>query len=124
MIVWFGFLTIWSFAPIRTKKATIKNALNGEKPGLLIVDVDGASTIRKNLKNDSQINVVSIFFKPPSIDVLKERLAKRGTETADAIKERIGRAMSEIRRAGEYDAEIQVNNPPEGVKDLTELLNL
>ena len=107
-----------------TKKATIKNALNGEKPGLLIVDVDGASTIRKNLKNDSQINVVSIFFKPPSIDVLKERLAKRGTETADAIKERIGRAMSEIRRAGEYDAEIQVNNPPEGVKDLTELLNL
>jgi len=107
-----------------TKKATIKNALNGENPGLLIVDVDGASTIRKNLKNDSQINVVSIFFKPPSIDVLKERLAKRGTETADAIKERIGRAMSEIRRAGEYDAEIQVNNPPEGVKDLTELLNL
>lgn len=107
-----------------TKRATIKNALDGKKPGLLIVDVDGASTIRKNLKDDPQINVVSIFFKPPSIDVLKERLTKRGTETAEAIKERLGRAMNEIRRAGEYDAEIQVNNPAEGVKDLQELLHL
>lgn len=47
-----------------TKRETIKNALNGEKPALAIVDVDGAKNIRDNLKNDSQINVVSIFFRP------------------------------------------------------------
>ena len=108
-----------------TKKQTIKNALNGEKPGLLIVDVDGAKTIRDNLKDDSQINVVSIFFKPPSLDVLEKRLRGHGTETAEeAIQERLGKSMAEIKRAGEYDAEIAFNNPEEGIKDLCNLLHL
>lgn len=107
-----------------TKKETIKNALNGEKPGLLIVDVDGAHNIRKNLKDDSQINVVSVFFKPPSLDVLEKRLRGRGTETAEAILERLGKAKKEMQRATEYDAEIAFENPAEGIKDLSELLHL
>ena len=107
-----------------TKRETIKNALNGEKPGLLIVDVDGASNIRNNLKNDPQINVVSIFFQPPSIKVLKERLCKRGTETAEAIQERLNRAMAEMKHAKDYDAEIQVNNQTESLKDIDKLLHL
>lgn len=107
-----------------TLKETVKNALKGGKPGLLIVDVDGAKSIRNNLKDDSQINVVSIFFKPPSMDVLKERLSGRGTETPEAIKERLDRSIAEIRRAGEYDAEIAFDNPEKGVKDLNDLLNL
>ena len=107
-----------------TKKETIKNALTGEKPGLLIVDVEGASNIKNNLKNDPQINVVSIFFRPPSLDVLKERLMKRGTETLEAIQERINRSIYEIKQAKNYDAEIQINNQAESLNDLDELLHL
>lgn len=108
-----------------TKKETIKNALDGKKPGLLIVDVDGAKNIRNNLKDDSQINVVSVFFKPPSLDVLESRLRGRGTETAEeAILERLGKAKAEIGRACEYDAEIAFKNPDEGIEDLRSLLNL
>ena len=108
-----------------TKKETIKNALNGKKPGLLIVDVDGASNIKNNLKDDPQINVVSIFFKPPSFEVLEKRLRGRGTETAEKdIQERLGRATEEIRRAKDYDAEVAFENPEEGLKDLHNLLNL
>ena len=110
-----------------TKKETIKNALNGEKPALAIVDVDGAKNIRDNLKNDPQINVVSIFFRPPSKDplkVLESRLNKRGSETAESIKTRLQRAEYEINRAKEYDAEIEVNNVEESLNDIYKLLNL
>lgn len=107
-----------------TKKETIKNALNGEKPALLIVDVDGARNIKNNLKDDSQINVVSIFFKPPSLEALKERLMKRGTETIEAIQERLKKSEYEIGNSKFYDAEIQVNNPDESLKDLDKLLHL
>lgn len=113
-----------------TKKETVRKALDGHKPGLAIVDVDGASSIRKCFKDDPQVNVVSIFFEPPStetkspIEVLKERLQKRGSETPEAIEQRLGRAMKEIARKDEYDAVIAFNNPEEGLKDMKELLNL
>ena len=107
-----------------TKKETIKKALNGEKPALLIVDVDGAKNIKKNLQNDPNINTVSIFFRPPSLDVLRQRLLKRGTESSNAIEERLGRAKYEIDNAKYFDAEIQVNNIPETINDLKELLHL
>lgn len=110
-----------------TKKSTIKNALDGKKPALAIVDVDGAESIRKNLKDDSEINVVSIFFQPPQenpLNVLRERMLKRGSETPESIKERLGRAEYEMSRANEFDAEIEVNSVEEGVNDILELLHL
>lgn len=107
-----------------TKKSTIKNSLTGEKPGLLVVDVDGANTIRTNLKDDPQVNIVSIFFNPPSKEVLKQRLIGRGSETAEAIQERLNRAEYEMQHSKEYDAVIQVNNPEESIRDLDELLHL
>ena len=110
-----------------TKKETIKNALNGEKPALAIVDVDGAKSIKDNLKNDPQINVLSVFFRPPSeepLKVLEARLNKRGSETAESIQTRLKRAEYEINRAKEYDAEIEVNNVEESLNDMHKLLNL
>ena len=113
-----------------TKKETIKNALNGKKPALAIIDVEGARSIRNSFKNDPDVNVVSVFFEPPStetkssIEVLKERLEKRGSETPEAIQQRLDRAADEISKKGEYDAVVAFNNPEEGIKDLKELLHL
>lgn len=113
-----------------TKKETIKKALDGEKPGLAIVDVDGVRNITKNLKNDPNINVVSVFFEPPStekfspIDVLRKRLEGRKSETPKSLEERLARAEKEISCKGEYDAVIAFENPEEGVRDMKTLLNL
>ncbi len=107
-----------------TKKETVKNALDGKKPALLIVDIDGADAIKKNLKNNSNLNVVSIFIKPPSFDILKARLLKRGTETPDAMQERLNKAMYEMQHAQNFDAEIQNNHFTESIKDLEELLHI
>ena len=107
-----------------TKKETIKNALNGSKPGLLIVDVEGAKNIKNSFKDDAQVKVASVFFKPPSLEILKQRLSGRGSENAKSLEERLGRAMDEISHAQEYDAEIKFDNPEEGIKDMINLLHL
>ena len=108
-----------------TKRETIEKALDGKKPALAIVDVDGAKNIREALKNDPQINVVSIFFAPPSSKILKERLQGRDPNMPiKEMQERLDRAEYEMKRAKEYDAVIAFENPEDGVKDVKELLYL
>ena len=107
-----------------TKRQTVEKALEGNKPVLLILDVDGAKNVKKYYKDDPKVNVISVFFRPPSIEDLKQRLLNRGTETLEAITERVGRAKYEIDNAKYYDAEIQVNNVQESVNDMKQLLHL
>ena len=40
---------------------------------------------------------------PPSVDVLRERLIGRGTEDAETVKKRLGRAIEEADGVEEYD---------------------
>jgi guanylate kinase len=47
--------------------------------------------------------VLSIFIEPPSIAVLKERLEKRGTDTAENIKTRINKATEELQYKEQFD---------------------
>lgn len=107
-----------------TKRDTIINALDGKKPALLITDVVGAKNVKEYFKNDPEVNVVSIFFRAPSLEVLKQRLLKRGTETLKQINERLDRAKFELEQAKYFDAEIQVNNIQESVNDIMKLLHL
>ena len=116
-----------------TKIEAIKDALAANKPALLVVDVDGARSIREYLKNDNQIKFVSIFFEPPSIgdlspmDVLKERIMKRSKnthETAESIKERLDNAVEVMKCKDEFDAVISFENPEEGIESMKQLLHL
>ena len=108
-----------------TKRETIKNALDGGKPALAIVDVDGAKNIKDKLKDDPQINVVSIFFAPPSLKILRERLQGRDAKMPiKEMQERLGRAEYEMGRSNEYDAVISFSNPEEGVRNIRDLLHI
>lgn len=71
---------------------------NGYFP-LLDIEVKGASTI-KNIYGDK---CVAIFIRPPSLQVLKERLTKRGTETKQSLQKRIERAEKELTYANSFD---------------------
>lgn len=72
-----------------------------EKGNVVIFDVDvlGGLNIKKILGN----NALSIFIKPPSINVLEERLRGRSTETEDIIQKRIQRAEMELSYANQFD---------------------
>ncbi len=75
-----------------TPKTPIIKAIEDGRDMLLDIDIQGASQIKAAFPEDS----VTIFVFPPSIEALKERLSKRGTEAPQVIKERCDKAEEEM----------------------------
>lgn len=72
-----------------------------EKGHVVVLDVDVAGGCNvKKMYGDSSL---SIFIMPPSIEVLKERLIKRATDSMEVINDRIAKAAREISYADKYD---------------------
>lgn len=101
--------------PIKPVRECTENGSNM----LIEVDVNGAANIRKKMPE-----AVSIFLMPPSLEVLEQRLRKRGTESDELIKKRLGVAKREIERSGEFtytvvndDLEVAVNEVIEIIKN-------
>lgn len=69
------------------------------KTPILDIDVQGALRV-KELYGDKAI---AIFIKPPSLEVLQQRLEKRGTDNAEQIKTRIDKAAEEISFSNNFD---------------------
>jgi len=68
----------------------------------IILDLDVMGGI--NLKNKFGDHAFSLFVMPPSLDVLKQRLEKRGTESPSKIAARINKASLELKFARKFDA--------------------
>ncbi|MDO5687204.1 MAG: guanylate kinase [Neisseria sp.] len=65
---------------------------------ILEIDVQGATQIRYLLPE-----AVSIFILPPSLEVLRERLSARGTESAETLALRLSNARAEFEQASLFD---------------------
>ena len=66
------------------------------------VDVLGALSLKKYFKSLA----ISIFIKPPSIDVLEKRLIDRKKNDPSEIKERIRKAKIEMKTEADFDTVI------------------
>jgi guanylate kinase len=82
-----------------TTVAEIERIWDEEKTPILDIDVQGAMRV-KELYGEKAI---SIFILPPSLDVLKDRLEKRGTDNEVQIKTRIEKAEEEITFSKKFD---------------------
>lgn len=71
-------------------------------PLLLDVDVKGAVNIKQMYGSD----VLTVFIKPPSIDVLRNRLEARGTESEQMIQTRLQHATLELSYEERFDVVI------------------
>lgn len=80
------------------------------------VDVVGGLNIKENYGN----RALALFIAPPSIDVLHERLQKRGTDSPEMIEKRIGKADFELSFAPNFDL-IIVNDDLEKAKKEAEV---
>ncbi len=82
---------------------TLKSELGRiwEEQKTVIFDVDVVGGL--NIKNQYPENCLSIFILPPSIEVLRERLRRRGSESEEGLQKRLGKASSEIARNQEFD---------------------
>ena len=66
---------------------------------LFDVDVKGGCHIKEFYGS----RALSIFVQPPSIDELRRRLIARGTDTPEAIEQRVGKAAYELTFAPRFD---------------------
>ena len=63
------------------------------------VDVKGGVNLKKIFGDDA----LSIFIMPPSVEELRRRLEKRGTDTPETIAKRVAKAEEEITYAPLFD---------------------
>ncbi|HET7233348.1 MAG TPA: guanylate kinase [Longimicrobium sp.] len=84
---------------------------------LMDIDVQGARQIRERVPE-----AVLVFILPPSGRALVQRLAGRGTESADVLERRLRNAEDEIRAAPEFDFVVVNDRLERAVDDLEAVL--
>lgn len=106
-----------------TLKAEVQRILDNGGNVIFDVDVVGGCNIKKYYGNKA----LSIFIQPPSIEELRNRLEKRGTDTPDVIEARMTKAEHELEYASQFDVIIKNDNLEEAkatsLKIVTEFLN-
>lgn len=85
---------------------------------LLEIDVQGALQIKKNCKD-----AVFIFLLPPTMDELKNRIIKRGTESEEDINTRFENAFKELDFVGEYDFFVVNDKIEKAVEDIEAIIH-
>ena len=78
------------------------------------VDVKGGINIKKYYGDEA----LSLFIQPPSVEELRKRLVGRGTDTAEAIEQRLDKAEYELTFASQFD-KIIVNDDLKKAKQET-----
>ena len=82
-----------------TLKSQIEKQSQAGQTVVFDVDVNGGIRLKEHFKQQA----LSIFIQPPSIDTLRQRLEKRGTDTPEVIDDRIARAQYELSQAYKFD---------------------
>ena len=82
-----------------TLKSEVERLWKKNKCIVFDIDVKGATNIKKKYKE----KCLAVFVKPPSFEVLVERLKNRKTETADSLKKRIKRIKRELKYEDKFD---------------------
>lgn len=96
-----------------TSSAWLSDQVAGGGDVLLEIDWQGAMQVRRLMPD-----AIHVFILPPSLATLKERLEKRGQDSADVIGRRLDAAREEMRHCGEFDYVIINQDFARAVDDL------
>lgn len=88
-----------------TPRSEIDRIRNKGRNVILDIDVMGGINVKRKFGDDA----LSIFIQPPSIDTLRQRLNSRGTDSPEAIDQRVEKAGFEIAQSDKFD-KIVVND--------------
>lgn len=100
-----------------TSAKFLEKTLNSGKDVLLDIDTQGAKKLWSRYPD-----AISVFIMPPSFEVLEERLAKRGTDSAESIARRLEDAKKEMREAASYDVVITNGDLSLAIADLKKVI--
>jgi guanylate kinase len=100
-----------------TPRGQVEAALAGAQDILFDIDWQGFRQLRASLGRD----VVGVFIKPPSLEVLHQRLAARG-DVAEQVARRMSHAEDELSHAGEFDYIVENADFETALADLRAIL--
>ncbi len=81
-----------------TLKNEVEKTLAAGRSIVFDVDVNGGLSIKKAFPG-----ALLIFVKPPSVEVLRNRLKQRGSESPEQIERRMKRVPMELEKGEQYD---------------------
>ena len=99
-----------------TPKDKIYDKLDQGIDVILEIDIQGALSIQNKISD-----AVFIFIMPPSMEILKERLTNRGTESEEKVLERFQTAYKEINAYTKYNY-VVVNDEVENAVNKVEAI--
>ena len=97
-----------------TLKSQVEKQREAGQNVVFDVDVKGGVNIKKHYGDEA----LSLFIQPPSVEELRRRLEGRGTDTPEAIEQRLAKAEYELTFASQFDY-IIVNDDLEVAKQKT-----
>ncbi len=96
---------VYSGTMYGTLRSEVERIWNEGKHVVFDMDVVGGLNL-KSLYGD---RALAIFVKPPSMEILEQRLRHRDTESEDKIRQRLAKARKELGRSDRFD-HILLNN--------------
>lgn len=81
-----------------TPREPVQRMRESGRPVVLEIEVQGAQWVRERAPD-----AVLVFIAPPSTEILRERLAGRGTESPEVLAERLHIAEAEMAASSGFD---------------------
>src|ERR1700712_6148071 len=101
-----------------TLRTEIERIWQKNKTVIFDIDVEGGL----HLKRKYEEQALAIFVQPPSLAVLKERLAARGTDSIEKLNERFIKAEKELNYAPRFDIILKNHDLETACKEAEELV--
>lgn len=101
-----------------TPKSNVEELLESGKDVILEIDIQGALKVKENTEEG-----VFIFILPPSMEELKARIIKRGSETPESLMKRFKSAYKEINFISRYNYAVVNDEVETAVEKLEAIIN-
>ncbi len=101
-----------------TPKAAVDALVGQGLVCLLVIDVQGAATLRRD-----KVEGRFVFVAPPSEEELERRLRGRGTDSQAAISQRLATARHEMAQSSSYDAVVINDDLDRAVREISALVS-
>lgn len=102
-----------------TLRSEVERALSQGKVMLFDVDVKGALSIKKLYGGDA----VLIFIKPPSVEILRQRLLGRKTEDEVTVRQRLERVPMEMELGSTFDYHVVNDKLEDAIAEVESIIN-
>ncbi len=101
-----------------TQRQSVERHLDEDRDVILEIDWQGARQVRE--KNP---DCCAIFIIPPSLEILRDRLTRRGQDSAAVIQRRMQDAQAEISHWNEFDQLVVNDDFDSALEELVAIIN-